>query len=91
MTSQIAKRVTDSQPAIILATALAACLSHRWPTVAAVFVVLQIGIVLAAWGTRRPRARHDSGIRFLSRAIAVPQRTSNPLPRSHRPHLHLVP
>ena len=91
MTSQIAKRVTDSQPAIILATALAACLSHRWPTVAAVFVILQIGIVLATWGTRHRRARHDSGIRFLSRAIALPQPTADSLPPSRRPHLHLVP
>lgn len=90
MTSQIAKRVSESQPAIILATALAAaCLNHRWPVVAAVFVVLQVGIFLAAVAARHPRVHH-AGVRFLSRALAI-QPTPAPPPRGHRPHLHLVP
>jgi hypothetical protein len=90
MTSQIAKRVSESQPAIILATALAAaCLNHRWPVVAAVFVVLQAGTFLAALSPRHPRAHH-AGVRFLSRAFAI-QPASEPATRPHRPRLHLVP
>lgn len=91
MTSRIAKRVSESQPAIILATALAAaCLNQRWPAVAAVFVVLQAGTILAALSARHPRAR-QAGVRFLSRALAIPQPTHPASPRPHRPHLHLVP
>lgn len=91
MTSQIAKRVTDSQPAIILATALAACISHGWPTVAVVFVVLQVGIVLATLGTRHSRLGRSSGMRFLARACAIPQMVAPAPLRSRRAHLHLVP
>jgi ABC-type proline/glycine betaine transport system permease subunit len=91
MTAHIAKRVTDSQPAIILATALAAvCLNHRWPVVAAVFIALQLGIVLAALARRQPRVR-QAGFRFLSRASAIAQTTTEAASPPHRPHLRLVP
>ncbi len=91
MTSQIAKRVSASQPAIILATALAACLIHRWPATVAVFLALQAGIVLAAWGTGHRRAGPDRSLRFLSRALAIPEPPGPPLPRSRRAHLRLLP
>jgi hypothetical protein len=90
MTSRIAKRISESQPAIILATALAAaCLNHRWPAIAGVFVVLQAGTFLAALSARHPRA-HQAGVRFLSRALAI-QPTPEPTPQPHRPRLRLVP
>jgi hypothetical protein len=90
MTSHIAKRVSDSQPAVVLATTLSAvCLNHRWPVVAAVFIVLQLGIILAAWGGRHPRAR-QTGVRFLARASAIAQPMTEPAHRT-RPHLRLVP
>jgi hypothetical protein len=90
MTSHIAKRVSDCQPAVVLATTLSAvCLNHRWPVVAAVFIVLQLGIFLAAVGTRHPRAR-QAGFRFLARACAIAQPMTKPAPHSRR-HLRLVP
>ncbi len=89
MTSHVAKRVSDSQPAIVLVTVFTAvCLNHRWPVVAALFTVLQLGVFLAAMGTRHPRVR-QAGVRFLARANAIAQPTV-PTPRV-RPHLHLVP
>jgi hypothetical protein len=94
MTSHIAKRVTDSQPAIVLATALAAiCLNHRWPAVVAVFTVLQLGIILATLGTRHRHDRPSASMRFLSRAHATPLASpvQAPRPLTRRPHLHLVP
>lgn len=91
MTSQILKRVTDSQPAIIMATALAACISHGWPTVVAVFVILQVGIVLATLGTRRLPLQHTGGMRFLARACAIPQTAAPPSLRPRRVRLRLVP
>jgi hypothetical protein len=90
MISQLAKKVTDSQPAVVMATVLAyACMNHRWPAVVAVFVVLQLGILLSALATRHPRVR-QAGVRFLARASAITQPMTEPAPRS-RPQLRLVP
>jgi hypothetical protein len=92
MTSQTAKRVSESQPAIILATVLAAlCLNQHWPAVVAIFFVMQLGIILTALGTRHGRLRQASGIRFLARAVAISPQTTGTSARFGRPHLHLVP
>jgi hypothetical protein len=91
MTSHISKRVSDSQPAIILATILAAVsLSPRWPVAAVVFIGLQLATLMAAMATRFPRA-HQAGFRFLARASAIAQPATVPASNSRRAHLHLVP
>jgi hypothetical protein len=79
--------IRDLQPAIILATVGYACVDHRWPGLAAVFVALQLGAMLALRWRRHLRARCN--VRFVGRAAVSPL-DAPPMLRGRRVHLRLV-
>jgi hypothetical protein len=93
MTSPLTKILKDSQSAVVLFTALAFfCSNQRWPVAVAVFLGLQLVLMLLArFGHGRGRANEP--MRFYGRAAAAPPETMlhARCPPLRRAHLHLVP
>jgi membrane protein implicated in regulation of membrane protease activity len=91
--ASFAKILTDSQPAIVLAAAVAfvSC-QDRWQVAAALLLALELAALLLARRRLRSRQRGANArliVRFVGRTVEARQPVATQV--SHRRHLQLVP
>lgn len=88
MTNSLVKTIAQTQPAILLAAALAhVSLDLRWPATLVLVAGLQLVTLLASVHRRAQRTRD---LRFIARSMVVSTAPA-PAPIRRRPHLSLVP